>query len=198
MKRAFQILAAAIVLLVAYAAWPLFGLKKIVDAVQSRNVSSLTERVDAVSLRRSLVSQIALAYLRASGKLSGLNPFETRVAIAAAGALAAPRVDAMLKPDRLMELLAQGGTERLGDMAQLGVPELQAPNLHNLYRLIRNTQYSGTVFSVVLPLASDESSGYRLQLTLEDWTWKLSGIGLPQDVQTKIAAEIVRNSGQGS
>jgi hypothetical protein len=53
------------------------------------------------------------------------------------------------------------------------------------------------VFSIVLPLASDTSSGYRLQLTLEDWTWKLSGIGLPQDVQAKIAAEIVRNSNQG-
>lgn len=97
----------------------------------------------------------------------------------------------MLTPDKLMELLSQGGTEHLGDVAHLAVPELQAPNLHNLYRLIRNTQYSGTVFSLVLLLSSDESSGYRLHLTLEDWTWKLSGIGLPQAVQTKIASEII-------
>lgn len=196
MKRALLISAIIVVLLIAYAAWPLLGVKKIVDAVQSRDVASLSERLDPVSLRRSLVGQIALAYLRASGKQAGLNPFETRVAVAAAAALAGPQVDAMLKPERLIELLAQGGTERFGDTAQLGIPELQAPNLHNLYRLIRNTQYSATVFSIVLPLASDESSGYRLQLTLENWTWKLSGVGLPQNVQAKIVAEIIRNSGK--
>ena len=33
MKRAFQIFAVALVVLVAYAAWPLLGLKKLVDAV---------------------------------------------------------------------------------------------------------------------------------------------------------------------
>jgi len=198
MKRAFQIFAVALVLLIAYMAWPLFGLKEIVEAVQRRDVASLSNRIDVPSLRRSLVAQIALAYLRTSGKQNGLSPLETRVAVAAAAALAGPRVDAMLKPERLMELLAQGGTQRLGDVAQLGVPGLQAPNLHNLYRLVRNTQYSGTVFSIVLPLTSDESSGYRLQLTLEHWTWQLSGIGLPQDIQTKIAAEIMRNSAQHS
>ena len=198
MKRAFSIFAVVLILLVAYTTWPLFGLKKIVDAVHARDVASLSARTDVVSLRRSLVGEIALAYLRASGKLAKLNPFETRLAVAAASALAAPRVDAMLKPERLVDLLAQGGTERFGDVAQLGLPKLQAPNLHNLYRVMRNTQYSGRVFSVVLPLASDASTGYRLQLTLEDWTWKLSGIGLPQDVQTKIAAEIIRNSDKGS
>jgi hypothetical protein len=198
MKRALQFFAVVFVLLVAYAAWPLFGLKKIVDAVQSRDVASLSARIDTAALKRSLVTQIALAYLRASGTQTGLSPLETRLAVAAAAAMARPRVDAMLTPDKLMELLSQGGTERLGDAVQLGVPSLLAPNLHNFYRLVRNTQYAGTVFSLVLPLTSDESSGYRLQLTLEDWTWKLSGIGLPQPIQAKIAAEIIRNAGQGS
>ena len=196
MKRAFQFFAVVIVLLIAYAAWPLFGLKKIVNAVQSRDVTSLSARVDVRAIKQSLVGQIALAYLRASGKQTG--PLETRIALAAAMALAGPRVEAMLTPDRLMKLLSQGGSESFGDAVQLGVPELQAPNLHNLYRVIRNTQYAGTVFSLVLPLTSDESSGYRLQLTLEDWTWKLSGIGLPQDVQKQIAAEVIRHSGQSS
>lgn len=198
MKRALQIFAVVLVVLVAYAAWPFFGLQKIVDAVQSKDVASLSARIDVRAIKQSLVGQIALAYLRASGKQSGLSPLETRIAIAAAAALAGPRVDAMLTPDQLMKLLSQGGSTRFGDAVQLGVPELQAPNLHNLYRVIRNTQYSGTVFSLLVPLTSDESSGYRLQLTLEDWTWKLSGIGLPHDVRTKIAAEIIRSSGQGS
>ena len=196
MKRAFQIFAVALVVLVAYAAWPLLGLKKLVDAVQSRDVASLSARVDVRAIKQSLVGQIALAYLRASGKQSG--PLETRIAMAAAMALAGPRVDAMLTPDQLMKLLSQGGAKRFGDAVQLGVPELQAPNLHDLYGLIRNTQYAGTVFSLVLPLTSDESSGYRLQLTLEDWTWKLSGIGLPQNIQKQIAAEVIRHSGQSS
>lgn len=198
MKRALQIFAIALVVLVAYAVWPLFGLKKIADAVQSKDATSLSARLDVKAIKQSLVSQIALAYLRASGKQTGLSPLETRIAIAAAAALAGPRVDAMLTPDKLMMLLSQGGPGGFGNAVQLGAPELQAPNLHNLYRLIRNTQYSGTVFSLVLPLTSDESSGYRLQLTLEDWTWKLSGIGLPQEVQKKIAVEVTRGSGQSS
>jgi hypothetical protein len=196
MKRALQIFAVALVVLVAYAAWPLLGLKKLVDAVQSRDVASLSARVDVRAIKQSLVGQIALAYMRASGKQTG--PLETRIAMAAAMALAGPRVDAMLTPDQLMKLLSQGGAKHFGDAVKLGVPELQTPNLHNLYRLIRNTQYSGTVFSLVLPLTSDESSGYRLQLTLEDWTWKLSGIGLPQNIQKQIAAEVIRHSGQSS
>jgi hypothetical protein len=198
MKRAFQFFAVVFVLLIAYAAWPLFGLKTIVDAVQSRDVVSLSERIDTAALKKSLVAQIALAYLRVTGKQNGLSPLETRLAIVAATAMAGPQVDAMLQPERLMELLTQGRTDRLGEAAQLGVPELQAPNLHNLYRLIRNTQYSGMTFSVVLPLTADEDSGYRLQLKLEDWTWKLSGIALPPDIQTKIATEIIHKSRRGT
>jgi hypothetical protein len=198
MRRTLQIVAVVFVVLIAYLAWPLFGLKQIVDAVQSKDVSSLAQRIDAPALRRSLVEQIALAYLHASGKDKGLSPLETRLAIAAAAALAGPKVDAMLKPDSLLQLLRQGQTDSVGDLAEVGLPRLQAPNLRNLYRVMRNTEYSGTVFSILLPLTSDEEEGYRLQLTLESWTWKLSGIRLPEAVRTRIANEIVGSSGQQS
>jgi hypothetical protein len=195
MKRTLAILGVVLVLLIAYAAWPLFGLKQIVDSVQQKDVASLSQRIDAAALKRSLVDQIALAYLHVSGKDKGLNQFETRVALAAAAALAGPQVDAMLKPDKLMELLRDGGTDKLGNVGQvMAVPQLQLPNMRNFFRLVRNTEYSGTSFAIVLPLASDENTGYRLRLTLENWTWKLSGVGLPQDVRTRIASEIVRRS----
>ena len=198
MKRTLQVLAVILAVLIAYAVWPLAGLKQIVDSVQQNDVTSLSQRIDAPALKRSLIDQIALAYLHETGKDKGLNPIEMRLALAAAAALAGPQVDAMLKPESLMDLLRQGGTDKLAGVGGIGVPQLEAPNLGNLWRLIRNTEYSGRVFSIVLPLAGDESTGYRVQLTLTNWTWKLSGIGLPQDVRTRIASEIVRRSGRVS
>ena len=192
MKRTLQVLAVILAVLIAYAVWPLAGLKQIVDSVQQNDVTSLSQRIDAPALKRSLIDQIALAYLHETGKDKSLNPIEMRLA------LAGPQVDAMLKPESLMDLLRQGGTDKLAGVGGIGVPQLEAPNLGNLWRLIRNTEYSGRVFSIVLPLASDESTGYRVQLTLTNWTWKLSGIGLPQDVRTRIASEIVRRSGRVS
>lgn len=195
MKRTVLITVGILALLLAYGAWPLVGLKKISDAVQTRDVAALSERIDAVALKRSLVDQLGRTYLRVSGKEKGLSPLEIRIALQVASALAGPRVDDMLKSEGLMNLLAQGGSQPLGDAGQSGLTRLEAPNLRNLLQVMRNTEYSGTRFAIVLPLSASEQTGYRLQLILDDWTWKLSGIGLPEAIQTQIASEIMRSAG---
>ena len=100
----------------------------------------------------------------------------------------------MLKPESLIDLLRQGGTQSYGEIGQIAIPRLEGPNIANLFGVIRNTEYLGTSFAIVLPLTSDNRTGYRLRLTLKDWTWKLSGIGLPEDIQTRIAAEIIQSA----
>jgi hypothetical protein len=69
---------------------------------------------------------------------------------------------------------------------------LEAPNFKNLFRVMANTDRFGRDFSLIVPLTADPQTGYRIQLRLRQWTWKLVGIGLPDAVQTKIAEEIIR------
>lgn len=192
MKRTFLVIGVLLVLLAAYAIWPLVGLQKIVAAAQARDTIELSQRIDPIALKQSLIGQIGRTYLRVSGKDHGLSDLEIRLALRVAAAMAGPQVDEMLKPDRLLELLQQSGTEQYGQLGQVGLPRLEAPNFRNVFEIVRNTEYSGTKFSVLLPLASDEETGYRLHLTLQGTTWKLSGIGLPATVQTRIATDIYK------
>ena len=71
-------------------------------------------------------------------------------------------------------------------------PRLEAPNFKNLFRVMANTDRFGRDFSIVVPVTAEEETGYRIQLRLQNWTWKLVGIGLPDAVQTKIVEEIIR------
>lgn len=189
MKKTIVALIAVVALAAAYAVWPLWGMKELGDAVAARNASALAERLDTPRLKRSLVDQIGRTYLRVSGKDRGLSPLEMQIALRLAGAAAGPRVDDMLRPEALIKLLTHGGA---GVYSQLGLsaPRLEGPNLHNLAGIIRNTEYSGRDFYIVLPLSASERTGYRIRLRLEDWTWKLAGIGLPEAMRLRIAEEI--------
>ena len=50
MKRTLQVLAGILAGQIAYAVWPLAGLKQIVDSVQQNDVTSLSQRIDAPAL----------------------------------------------------------------------------------------------------------------------------------------------------
>jgi hypothetical protein len=57
-----------------------------------------------------------------------------------------------------------------------------------------NTERFGRDFSIIVPVTADTQTGYRIQLRLQNWTWKLVGIGLPDAVRTKIAEEIIKKA----
>lgn len=191
MKKIIVTLTAVVMLAAAYIVWPLWGMKELSDAVAARDASALAERLDAPRLKRSLVDQIARAYLKVSGKGRGLSSLEMQIALRLAGVAAGPRVDEMLKAEALLKLLTQGGA---GADSQLGLsaPRLEGPNLHNLAAIIKNTEYSGRDFYIVFPLSASKRTGYRIRLRLEGWTWKLAGIGLPEVACLRIAEEIQR------
>lgn len=192
-KRSWAILAGIAALLLAYAVWPVIGLKLIADAVQARDAAALADRIDRPELKRSLGEQLARAYLRATGRDKGLSPFALALAMQVGTAVADPIIDQMLQPEALIELLQQGGAETFAGK-NLGVQGWDAPNLGNLRGLIRSTEYSGRTFYVTVPLQADEDTGYRLKLRLSGWTWKLAGIGLPQQMQDRIAQEIAKKN----
>jgi hypothetical protein len=96
---------------------------------------------------------------------------------------------ALLTPEALLQLLTEGGT---GSLTQVGIspPQLESPNIGNLLRFGRNTEYSGRDFYILLPFASDEKTGYRLHLRVENWKLKLVGLRLPEAVQTTLVRKI--------
>ncbi len=192
MKKIAYVTAAFLLLVLAYGVWPFVGLKHLADAVAARDTTALSELIDLPALKRSLVLQVARRYVELSGKAH--NQFEIGVAMQVASTLALAPVEAMLTPEALLQLLSEGGT---GTLAQVGIspPRLEAPNIGNLLRFVRNTEYSGRDFYILLPFASDEKTGYRLHLRVENWTWKLVGLRLPEAVQTNLARKIQAGSG---
>lgn len=178
----------------AYYAWPLFGLQKISQAVYARDAAELAQRINRAALRRSLTDQIGRAYLAVSGKDKGLSELQIMLAVRVAAAAADREIEALLEPQAIIGLLNESGT---GAYAQLGVsaPRLEFPNLQNFHRALANTERFGRDFSIIVPFSADERTGYRLHLRLEDWTWKLVGIGLPETARMRIAREIHSRTG---
>ena len=105
MKRFWLVLLLFVVLLVAYWAWPFFGLRSLAVAIQSRDTAALTEQVDFMRLRRSFTEQIIGAYLRITGRANKLGAFGSALASAAGDTIADPWVAEIINPENLIELL---------------------------------------------------------------------------------------------
>jgi hypothetical protein len=143
-------------------------------------------------LRRSLADQLVRAYLKATGKDKGLKDYQLAIAVRVATSVLGERIDAMLT-EALLDLLDKGGTAVYGQDGLSGALRLSTPNFRNLFRFLDNTERFGRDFSIVVPLSADDKTGYRIHLRLEDWAWKLSGLGLPATVQDSIVVEIINS-----
>ena len=180
MRWTARALVAVVVLLIAYLAWPLFGLKKIADAIAARDATAFTELLDVPELKRSLAVQIVLAYLRVTGKDQRLSPLARNLAVQAGVAIADAYVVEIVKAEALIDLLKQTRTETIAEpKAILRIWGL--PNLRNVAKLL-SSEYRGRNFYVTVPLSADAKDGFRLRLRLSQWEWRLAGIDLPEEI----------------
>jgi hypothetical protein len=193
MKRTLLIVAAFTLLIACYAVWPVVGLMKIAEAVSRRDIPELSTRMIVPELKRSVIDQVALEYLRVTGRDRGMGQLQINIALGVARAMADEHVDKLMQPEALSALLQQAAA-KTHPSGGLGMPALQAPNFGNLSRLLRNTEYAGTWFYAVVPFDSDRNTGFRLHLRLSDWTWKLAGLDLPDTVRTRLANELVQRA----
>jgi hypothetical protein len=185
---------AAAVLLLAYAAWPLLGLKTIADAVEARDAATIMDRLDAPELKRSLTEQLVRTYLKVTGKDQGLSPLAFNLAMRVGIGIAEPMVAEMMLPAALIALLKQSRTETFAASHVVPLEAWSAPNLRNLRGLLLGTEYAGQNFYVTVPLYAESAQGYRLRLKFSQWRWKLAGIELPEEVRVNIAREILRRN----
>ena len=192
MRWTARALVAVVVLLIAYLAWPLFGLKKIADAIAARDATAFTELLDVPELKRSLAVQIVLAYLRVTGKDQRLSPLARNLAVQAGVAIADAYVVEIVKAEALIDLLRQTRTETIAEpKAILRIWGL--PNLRNVAKLL-SSEYRGRNFYVTVPLSADAKDGFRLRLRLSQWEWRLAGIDLPEKIQFQLAQEFIKRS----
>ena len=192
MRWTARALVAVVVLLIAYLAWPLFGLKKIADAIAARDATAFTELLDVPELKRSLAVQIVLAYLRVTGKDQRLSPLARNLAVQAGVAIADAYVVEIVKAEALIDLLKQTRTETFAEpKAILRIWGL--PNLRNVAKLL-SSEYRGRNFYVTVPLSADAKDGFRLRLRLSQWEWRLAGIDLPEEIQFQLAQEFIKRS----
>jgi len=186
-------LLAAVLLLMAYAAWPLLGLKALADTVEARDTAALPGLLDMPELKRSLAEQVVRAYLKMSGKDRSLSPFVLNAAVQVGMSIADPIVVEIVDASALIDLLRRGRTETFAGR-NIGMRAWGVPNMRNARGLFLGSEYAGRNFHVTVPLDSSPGEGYRLRLKLSGGTWKLAGIGLPEELQQSFARELMRRS----
>jgi hypothetical protein len=188
MRRWPALLAACLVVLIGYAAWPLLSLRALANAVEARDTRTLMALVDIPQLKRSLAAQIVRAHLKATGKDKRMSPLAIDLAVRAGVAVADSYIVEIVRPEALIDLLKGARAETFGG-AGAGVAQVGWPNLRNARRLLA-AEYSGRDFYVMVPLSAAEQDSFRIQLRLIQWQWKLAGLELPEAVAMRIEREI--------
>jgi len=192
MRKILVAIGVVVLLFLGWSAWPFIGLYDLARAAQSGDVAKIEQRVDFASLGRSLSGQIVQAYAR----LAGLPAERGSLVAGLASAVADPIVARLLTRVALAELVQNGWPQStLGDPP----PDLQRPNWNALgtaWQLYGNSEYGIGEFRVRLPVSAPRQRQFRIRLALRGLTWKLSGIDLPQDLQERIASELIKQQGK--
>jgi hypothetical protein len=192
MRSTIRIGIVLLVLWLAYAVWPFFGMYRLVGTVQARDTATLVERVDFPALRRSLTVQIVRTYLRLSGKAGQPGSIVEQFTIGVASSVADPIVAKLVSPESLVDLLQNG---RPSGIVLDGLPSIEglsAEAMGNVWRLYLNSELGLGRFFISLPVDKPPAQSFRLQFCLTEWTWKLCGVELPEQLQVRLAQEIIK------
>ena len=179
---------AFVALCAAYVAWPFASLYEVVRAAQAGDAARIEQRVDFPALRRSLVAQLIEAHARLSGKRldrSGLT-------VGIASGFASPLVEQLVSPATLAEIMRNGWPNKMLPDKPAGVEGLDSNTLGNVWQLYLNSDYGIGEARFSVPVNRPKEKQFRVRLALSGWTWKLSGLDLPWELQERLAREFVK------
>jgi Protein of unknown function (DUF2939) len=191
MRWTIRILAALAVLWAAYFAWPYFGLRSLVNAVQARDVAAINERVNFPALRQSLTDQIFRTYLRLTGREARLGAFAA-AAVAASSSIADPIVARLVSVDVLLDLLAGGWPTAVIPDRIPGAAGLQSGSLGSVWQVIANSEHGIRTFALAIPANAPPAVQLTLRFRLTGGTWKLVGVGLPEELRVRLTRELIK------
>jgi hypothetical protein len=193
MRKAAAIFAIIFVLWLGYIASPFVALYSVVRAAQAGDAAAIAQRVDVPRLRRSFAVQILQAY----AGLAGLRLDNASLAIGLGAAFADPLIEKLLTPAALAELLRSGWPKAaLEADAPADTQGLDPRTLGSIWQLYLNSDYGIGIVRISLPTRQPKERQFRIELTLSDWTWKLSGLELPAALRERLGGELMRSQGK--
>ncbi len=192
MRKTLGILAILFLLWLGYIAWPFASLFSVVRAAQAGDAAAIAQRIDFAKLRRSMAVQLLQAY----AGLAGLKLDSASVTIGLTAAFADPFIEKLLTPKAIGDLLRSGWpNETLAD-APSDARGIDAGGLGNLWQLYLNSDYGIGVVRIALPLSVPKERQFHVELSLSEWTWKLSALDLPVALKERLARELMRQQGK--
>lgn len=193
MRKSLGVLAILLVLWLGYIVWPFVSLFSVVRAAQAGNAVAIAQRVDFPKLRRSMAVQLLQTY----AGLAGVKLEAASVAIGLTAAFADPLVEKLLTPAALGELMRSGWPKAtLGEDAPPGTAGLDPAALGNIWQLFLSSDYGIGVVRIGLPTDQPKERQFHVELSLSDWTWKLSSLDLPVALKERLARELMKQQGK--
>ena len=193
MRWTIGISAGLLALWLAYAVWPFFGVYRLVSAVQSRDVAAVNELVDFPALRGSLTAQIVRTYLRMTGKAGRPGSILEQFAVDIGASVADPIVTKLVSPEALLDLLQNGRPAGVFSENVPPIEGLRSEALGNVWRVYANSELGIARFFVSVPVDKPRAESFELKFCLTSWIWKLCGAELPEQLQIRLAQEVLKS-----
>ena len=193
MRKTILISAALFAVWLTYAASPFVAVYDLLRSVQEGNVAELSARVDFPAVRRSLTAQIVRTYLRISGKTGQSGSLVEQLAVSVGASLADPMVAKIVSPETFLNLLRDG---KPGDVLSEDAPSvggLSSEGLKSLWRVYANSELGIARFFLNVPVDKPPPESFHLQFCLREWTWRLCGVELPEQLQLRLAQELMKS-----
>jgi len=181
-----------LILLAAYWVSPFLALADMAAHVQARDARALSERVDFVLLRRSLLQQIVPAYMRVTGRTDRLGGFANAVVAGLSSSGFDPILAQILNSENLVKLLGNHSVStEVGDL-NLHFGPLPNDWLASGWRAWLNSEYGIGRFSIGLPFDLKADAQFRFRMKVIRWRWKLAGLDLPEQIQLEVARQLAK------
>ena len=188
MRKTVVAVLAFLALCVAYVAWPFASLYEVVRAAQAGDAARIAQRVDFVALRRSLVAQLIEVHARLNGKRLDRSGFTVGIA----SSFADPLVEQLISPATLAEIMRNGWPRHMLADKPTGIEGLDSNTLGNVWQLYLNSDYGIGEARFSVPVDRPKEKQFRVRLALSGWTWKLSALDLPYELQERLVREFVK------
>ncbi len=162
---------------------PFVALYDLSKAVQARDVTRISERVNFNALRVSLAQQILGEYLKAQD----LGPLNRQVAAQAGAVTLNPVLEELVTPQALIDLLEDGQLRQVEGEASTTPITFDLGSLRRAWQIFIASESQG-FRAITIPLTPDEPRDrqFRIDMRLRGTTWRLTGIDLPSSLREEL------------
>ena len=195
MKRIIICLTIVLVAVGYLLASPFVGLAHLRSAIDARNASALSERIDFQRLRNSLGQQIVSTYLKITGKSAQLGQLGTSIAIGVGASMAEPLLADLVNPEMMLDLLSGSGISAASLQIPAGLGPFSKDAVGSAWQIFINTEYGIGNFYIRLPTSTAATEQFRLRFQVLQWNWKITAIDLPERLRVELAKELQRRIG---